>query len=203
MLDGKMCSTHWNMAEDFRRDFPEVELKEENMICNCDRIYTSGGAYSFTNLLIYLVEMLAGREISIMASKAFMIDYDRNRQTVYSVFTGQKKHEDETILKVQEYLEKKHGESITLESLAARFGIGKRSLERRFKAATNNTVREYLQRVRIESAKRFIETGHLTIQEITVKVGYTDGNSFRETFKRYTGTTPQSYKQKYSQMRAA
>jgi transcriptional regulator GlxA family with amidase domain len=197
LLNGKQCSTHWGFANEFRRLFPEAKLMDEKIMTEDKGIYTSGGAYSFTNLLMYLIEKYAGREIAIMASKAFMIDIDRSSQSPFIMFAGQKAHKDGTVLDAQEYIEKNFHDRITVDGLCDKFGVGRRTFERRFKKATSNTVVEYLQRVKIEAAKKQLESGRKTVNEVMYDVGYTDTKAFRDVFKKVAGMSPVDYRSKY------
>lgn len=97
LLDGKQCATHWMHANNFRRQFPKVNMVDEKIMTKEDGIYTSGGAYAFLNLLLYLIEKNAGREIAVHISKAFSIDIDRDSQSPFIIFEGQKDHSDKKI----------------------------------------------------------------------------------------------------------
>jgi transcriptional regulator GlxA family with amidase domain len=143
------------------------------------------------------VEKYAGRDVAIMISKAFMIDIDRHSQSPFIIFEGQKAHEDETVKKAQEFIEKNFEEKISVDQLADMFAVGRRSLERRFKKATSNTVSEYIQRVKIEAAKKDLETGRKNINEVMYDVGYSDIKAFRTIFKKITGLSPIEYRNKY------
>ena len=200
LLDGKQCSTHWAFANEFREMFPQVELKDGSVITEENRIYSSGGAHSYWNLLLYLVEKYTDREMAILASKFFAVDIDRDSQSAFMMFQGQKNHVDDDIKMAQEFIEANYPEKVTVEELADRFAIGRRSFERRFKKATNNTVVEYLQRVRIEAAKRRFESSRKSINEVMYDVGYTDTKAFRDVFKKITGLTPVEYRNKFSKV---
>ena len=198
LLNGKQCATHWSMANEFRRMYPEVNLVDDRIMTAENGIYTSGGAYSFLNLIVYLIEKHAGREMAIMISKAFMIDIDRFSQSLFIMFSGQKAHEDEPIRKAQEFIESNFHEKITVDQLAVMFALGRRNLERRFKKATANTVIEYIQRVKVEAAKKHLETGRKTVNEVMYDVGYNDIKAFRDVFKKITGLSPIDYRNKYN-----
>lgn len=200
LLNGKKCSTHWGFQNEFREMFPEVDVQDGSIVTEEDRIYSSGGANSYWNLLLHLVEKYTDRETAILTSKYFAIDIDRESQSAFSIFQGQKGHTDEAIIKAQDYIEKNSSEKISVEELAALVSLGKRSLERRFKAATNNTVLEYIHRVKIENAKRSFENSRKNINEVMFDVGYTDSKAFRSTFKKITGLTPVEYRNKYNKM---
>lgn len=198
LLTGKKCSTHWGFQNEFREMFPEVELMDGSIVTEEKGIYSSGGANSYWNLLLHLVEKYTNRETAILASKYFAIDINRNSQAAFAMFKGQKDHNDEAILKAQEYIEKNIHERITIDELAKAIAMGRRSFERRFRQATNNSVLEYIQRIKIEAAKRQFETSRKNINEVMYNVGYTDTKAFRDLFKRVTGLTPVEYRNKYN-----
>ncbi len=200
LLNGKKCSTHWGFGNEFRAMFPEVELVDGSIITEEHHIYSSGGANSYWNLLLYLVEKYVGRDTAILTSKYFAIDIDRESQSAFMMFTGQKGHEDKEVLKAQEFIEENYANKITIDTLAEKFAIGRRSFERRFKKVTNNTVSEYIQRVKVEAAKRSFERSRKNINEVMFDVGYTDTKAFRATFKKVTGLTPIEYRNKYNRL---
>jgi transcriptional regulator GlxA family with amidase domain len=197
LLNGKKCSTHWNAANEFRSMFPEVELVDGSIITEENGIYSSGGANSYWNLLLYLVEKYTDRDTAILASKYFAIDIDRESQASFMLFQGQKDHGDAAIVTVQDFIEANYNEKITVDLLAAQVALGRRSFERRFKKATNNTVVEYIQRVKIEAAKRSFESSQKNINEVMYDIGYTDTKAFRTIFKKITGLTPVEYRNRY------
>lgn len=198
LLNGKQCATHWRYANEFRQMFPEANLMDDRIITADSGIYTSGGAYSYTNLVVYLVEKYAGRDIAIIIAKAFMIDIDRFSQSPFIIFQGQKTHEDDAIKQAQDFIEKNFQERITVDQLANMLAVGRRNFERRFKKATANTVVEYIQRVKIEAAKKSFESSRENVNEVMYKVGYSDVKAFRTTFKKITGISPLEYRNKYN-----
>jgi transcriptional regulator GlxA family with amidase domain len=197
LLKGRKCATHWMAANDFKRMFPEVELVTEKIITDEQGIYSSGGAFSYLNLILYLIEKFAGREMAVLSSKVFAIEMERNSQSPFIIFQGQKDHADDPIKRAQNYIEQNYQDKITVEQLASMFALGRRNLERRFKKATANTVVEYIQRVKIEAAKMSLESSRENVNEVMYNVGYTDTKAFRSTFKRITGLSPIEYRDKY------
>ena len=203
LLDGKKCSTHWLSENDFRKMFPDIELVSDKIITDEQGVYSSGGANSFWNLLIYLIEKYIDREMAILASKYFAIEIDRYSQSAFIMFKGQHDHQDECVRKAQEFIETNFQDKITVDQLSDMFAVGRRSLERRFKKATCNTVSEYIQRVKIEAAKKRFETSRKNINEIMDDVGYSDTKAFRTVFKKTTGLSPLEYRNKYNKEVAA
>jgi len=198
LLNGKNCSIHWNKVEEFRRMFPEIRIAEDKIITEENGIYTNGGAYSFLNLVLYLVEKIFDRSVAVYCSKVFQIDMERTEQSHFTIFSIQKNHGDELVGKAQTYIEDNIDTKISFENLASHLAISRRSFDRRFIKATGNTPVEYLQRVKVEAAKKELERGGKSIYEIMTDVGYADDKAFREVFKKFTGLSPADYRNKYS-----
>lgn len=198
LLDGKSCSTHWAAADNFRETFPGVHLETDKLITDENGIYTNGGAYSFLNLVLYLVEKYYDRATAIFCSKVFQIEMDRQSQSAFIIFKGQKSHDDEIVKQAQAYIERNADEKISVEQLSSRFAVGRRNFDRRFIRATGNTPVEYAQRVKIEMAKRAFETTRKTINEVMYEVGYSDVKAFREVFRKITGLSPLEYRGRYN-----
>lgn len=198
LLDGISCSTHWIAADNFRSRFPKVKVEPDKLITDENGIYTNGGAYSFLNLMLYLVEKKFDRQTAIFCSKVFQIQMDRQSQAEFIIFKGQKLHGDEMVKEAQLYIESNLMEKISVEDLSARFAIGRRHFDRRFIKATGNTPLEYAQRVKVESAKRAFEASRKTINEVMYEVGYQDVKAFREVFRKITGMSPLEYRSRYN-----
>lgn len=198
LVDGRKCSIHWNDANTFKEMFPHVQVVADQVITHEHGVYTSGGAFSFMNLVLYLLEKYYGREMAILCSKLFQVDIDRSSQSPYIVFNGQKSHGDEVVLKAQEFLEKNSTEKVSSEKLAKKLAISRRNLDRRFFKATGNTPIEYLQRIKVESAKKQLEISRKTVQEIMYETGYSDLKAFRGVFRKITGLSPLEYRNKYN-----
>lgn len=198
IMDGRSCSTHWSYADAFKANYPKVNLHSDQLITDEKGIYTNGGAYSFLNLVIYLIEKYYDRQTAIYCSKVFQIELDRSSQSAFVIFTGQKHHGDMMVQKAQTYIENNINEKISVEALSSKFAIGRRNFDRRFIKATGNTPLEYAQRVKIESAKKALESTRKTINEVMFEVGYSDVKAFREVFRKITGLSPLEYKNKYN-----
>ncbi|OJW71553.1 MAG: AraC family transcriptional regulator [Candidatus Amoebophilus sp. 36-38] len=197
LLDGKRCVTHWRAAQEFQNLFPKVELVTDKLLTDEQGIYTGGGAFSSANLLLYFIEKTVGRDAAIYCSKIFQIDMGRKSQSCFIIFNGQKDHADEEVRLVQAYIEEHYNRKLTVEVLCKYFGMSRRTFERRFKKATDNTVLEYIQRVKVEAAKRELEKGRKTVKEVMFEVGYFDTKAFRDIFKKHAGHSPSEYKNKY------
>ena len=202
LLKGRKCATHWVEADNFRNMFPDVELLSDKIITDDAGIYTSGGAYSWLNLALYIIEKFAGREIAIICSKIFEVQIERDSQSAFMIFMPQKQHKDELIKKAQDYIEQNYQERIAIDDLATMLNLSRRNLERRFRKVTYNSIVEYVQKVRIEAAKMTLEKEKENVSEVMYKAGYTDSKAFRTTFKKYTGLSPMEYRKKFIRLKS-
>ncbi|MGY6741608.1 MAG: GlxA family transcriptional regulator [Cecembia sp.] len=197
LLDEKDCVTHWKVGEVFKSLFPKVNLVSEKILTDHDGLYTGGGAFSSVNLILYLIEKMISRECAVYCSKIFQVDMGRLSQSPFMIFKGQRNHADELVIQVQQYVETHYTKKLSIQGICDIFSLSRRTFERRFKKATGNSPNGYLQRVRVEAAKKLLEEGYKTVSEIVFEVGYTDMKAFRDVFKKVTGTTPYEYKSKF------
>lgn len=202
LLDGRKCTTHWYSAAAFRKMFPAALLVDDKIMTEDRGIYTSGGAFSYLNLIVYLVEKFAGRDIAILVAKAYMIDIDRHSQSPFIIFQGQKKHADQPVQQAQKFIEENYRDKIITGQLSAMLAISRRSLERRFLSATGNSINEYTRRVKIEAAKKEFESSSKHVNEVMYEVGYNDIKAFKALFKSFTGLSPTEYRKKYNKLLA-
>lgn len=198
LLKDKSCAVHWAAKNEFKAVFPEVKVIDDTIITDENGIYTCGGGFSYLNLLLYIIEKHLGRETSILASKMFEIDIERKSQNPYAIFIGQKRHGDEHVLKVQEFIEKNPTSVFVVDDLCDQFGLARRTFERHFKKHTGNSILEYIQRVKVEFAKKHLEAGRKTVNEIIYETGYNDIDAFRKIFKKFTDLSPNGYRKKYA-----
>jgi transcriptional regulator GlxA family with amidase domain len=202
LMKGRKIATHWGSTGEFRRLFRDVELVPDAITTDEAGIYSSGGALSFWNLLLYYAEKHTDRETALAVAKTLEIDLDRSRQSDFLIFAGQKDHGDPAVRGAQEHIETHYGTRITVEDLCSLFAVGRRSLERRFKQATGNTVLEYIHRVRVEAAKKEFETGRKTVNEVMYDTGYSDPKAFRTVFQRVAGRSPTEYRARFQRLAA-
>ncbi|WP_448212213.1 GlxA family transcriptional regulator [Colwellia sp. MEBiC06753] len=198
LLAGKVATTHWRSAELFHRVFPYIRLESDKLLVDNGDIICSGGSMSYIDLMLYIVERYISREVASDSAKLIVFDPVRDKQSPYISFKAHKKHDDQAILKAQEWLESHFHKEIIMDDLAQQVGLGARTFKRRFKLATGENPINYLQRIRVEMAKERLEKTTDTINNIIWSVGYEDVSSFRQLFKRFTGLTPKDYRQKFA-----
>jgi len=197
LLNGKTATTHWGFAKDFRTRYPQIKLQPEKIITDEGNLLCSGGCNSYIDLSIYLVEKYCGKDIALESSKAMLHDMGRKSQEPYAVYQFAKNHNDSQIKSIQKWLEENYNQPIDIKNLAEHFGLSRRVFERRFKAATGDTPLLYLQRFRVEIAKKMLEKNSKTFSEIAFMVGYEDTSFFRKLFKKHTNLLPKEYRVKF------
>lgn len=198
LLNGKTATTHWRNFDLFRKVFPFVKLDNEQLIVDHGDIVCSGGALSYVDMALFMINRFIGPDISAECAKLIVFDPIREKQSPYVSFYQQKDHNDQAILQAQEFIESHYKRDISMDSLAEKVGLGSRTFKRRFKQATSENPLNYLQRIRVEQAKRKLEKTTEPINNIIWSVGYEDISSFRQLFKRFTGLTPKDYRQKFA-----
>lgn len=197
LLDGRRAVVHWAAQSLYAQWFPAVQWVCDRIVMAEQGLYTSGGAFSAAHLVLHLIEKHTDRDTAIWCAKFFQLDWSRQSQLPFSVFVGHKTHADDTVLAVQQHIETRYAERLTVEALAERYALGRRTLERRFRQATGNSIVEYLQRIRVEAAKKQLESSRKTVAEVMYEVGYSDTKAFRDIFSKYCGMSPVGYRERY------
>ena len=198
LLDDLPATTHWQCASLFKQRFPKVQLRREAMITQQAGLYCSGGASAYQDMSIHLVNVFFGHDIAQQCAKALLFDADRIGQSQYESFHPSRKHTDELIQTLQDWLEVHFTENFSMVDLAARVHLSERQFKRRFKQATEESPLAYVQALRIESAKKILVSSSKSISEISQKSGYEDVRFFRQLFKRQTSLSPTDYRQKFT-----
>ena len=197
LLDGKRATTHWGLAEQFRKKYPRVKWMPEMMVTEDSGFYCGGGVNASLDLGLYIVERYCGHEIAMQTAKALLIETPRAWQAGFAIVPLKIEHSDETISTAQEWLHKNFHHNFPLEAPARHVGMSMRNFVRRFKEATGDSPLIYLQKLRVSAAKRLLESDHRTMQEIGDAVGYQDLAFFRQLFQRHTGVSPSAYRRRF------
>jgi len=197
LLDGRPATTHWLFADELQRRYPNVGVSVDRMIVDDGEVITSGGATAFLNLVLYLIERFGGHERANLAAKVLLVDGHRRSQLPYVGFSPRRSHDDPIVHKIQQHIDQHIGESLRIGKLAARFGLSSRTLSRRFTTATGHGPLAYLHHMRIEHAKRFLESTNDPVDAVRGRVGYSDPAAFRRAFKDSAGISPREYRSAY------
>jgi transcriptional regulator GlxA family with amidase domain len=198
LLDGCPATTHWQLAERFRQRYPNIDLQVDRLLIDGGNYLCAGGTSAHQDLALYLVERFASARLAKACAQMMLLDYSRREQAPFVHFRGRKNHGDTPVLTVQQWLDKNYRGRVVIKELATIARLNERTFLRRFRKATGEAPLEYLQRLRIEQAKRLLTGGEETLEQVTRAVGYADVSSFRRLFKQIVGISPTVYRQRFS-----
>jgi transcriptional regulator GlxA family with amidase domain len=197
-LDKKKATTHWSLIKTFKQRYEKIIVQPEKIVIDNGLVLSAAGVTAYFNLAIFLVERYGSKDLALASAKVFLVDSGRKIQTPYQMFHVTKNHGDDEIVQVQEWLEANYSKTVTLEKMTQICNLTKKTLMRRFKSVTGDSPMSYLQKLRVENAKRMLESKKVAFNEITWRVGYNDISSFHKVFKSETGLTPIEYRSKFS-----
>jgi transcriptional regulator GlxA family with amidase domain len=200
LLDGNDATVHWMSENDFRRRHPGVVLRPEEVLVvagDGGRLITSGAASAWHDLTLYLIARHVGPATAQAVGRFMLWEWHRDGQAAFQVFGPPTDHGDAAVVAAQRAIAENFAVAAPVDEMVRWSGLAPRTFKRRFKLATNHTPIAYVQRIRVERAKRLLETSDEAIEEISWAVGYEDPASFRRLFKRLTGLTPGAYRQRF------
>ena len=197
LLDGRPTTTHWILEDQFRTRFPRAPVDVDRLLIDGGQILTAGGVMSWTDLCLRLVERLRGAEVMTQTARFLLVDPPGREQRYYSIFSPRTGHGDAAVLVVQRWLQETEARDISLESLAMKAGLERRTFLRRFRKATGMTTSEYGQRLRVSKACELLQFSSLTVEQIAWDTGYGDPGAFRKIFARFIGLTPGEYRKRF------
>lgn len=197
LLEGKRATTHWALADIYRQRFPNVDWQPEYLITDAGNVFCGGGINSAADLSLYLVERFGSRDLALECAKALLIEMPRTWQVAFADMALRTSHNDESIRLAQDWLHRHYQRPVSVDAIAARVGMSPRNFVRRFKDATGQTPLSYIHCIRVALAKRLLEDGGQTVQEVGQTVGYEDQAFFRGLFKRHTGICPTEYRTRF------
>lgn len=198
-LDGREATTHWQLAPQFRALFPKVRLRPERMLVDGGSTICAGGVTAYLDLALHLSGRFGSPELAARCARLLLIDPGRDSQAVYGCFTAPENHGDEPVLQVQHWLAENAAQPITLAAMADVAHLTERTLTRRFRRAVGDSPLGYLRALRVERARRLLETTTLPVEHIVTTIGYEDPASFRRLFKTTTGLPPGAYRRRFGQ----
>lgn len=200
LLKGKAATSHWAYTDLFRRSFPDVRFIPEPSIVFADdtgRIVTAGGATAWHDLAIHIISRHCSPGEALHIAKVYMLQWHGDGQLPFTSLVRRQAHADSVVRQAEDWLRQHFREPQAVAGVVTECGIPERSLKRRFATATGLTVIGYMQNLRIEEAKRLLETGDMSFDDVAAAVGYENAAFFRKLFKRCAGLTPGNYRRMF------
>lgn len=198
LLDNKLATTHWGFVEEFRQRYPDVDLQPEQLITADGALFCSGGGMAWLDMALFLIERYCGYDIAMASAKSNVFDISKTSRAAYSSIPGKRYHQDIAILSLQDWLDINFNQNVSVAQLAEKIAMTERTLIRRFKQATGDSLVHYIQCLRVDGAKKLLLGENMTIEAITQQVGYQDVSSFIRLFKKHTGLSPSAHRVRFS-----
>jgi len=206
LLDGREATSHWGYQQLFERRYPQIRFRPEPSLCFADasgRLVTAGGATSWHDLALHIISRHVSPGEALRIAKVYLLKTHDEGQLPYRPLVKPQPHPDSAVRDCEVWLTKHFRESGAVARAVKHSRIAERTLKRRFKAVTGLTLIDYVQNLRIEEAKRLLETSQRAADEISAHVGYEDASFFRRVFNRRTGLTPVRYRRMFQPIHRA
>ncbi len=204
LLDGREATSHWGYQDLFRKFYPKVQFQPQPNLCFADpqgQIVTAGGTSSWHDLAVHIIARHASPGEALRIAKVYLLKWHEEGELPFASLRRGASHDDALVQDCEAYLAEHYLEATVLRDAITQSKTPERTLKRRFKKATGNTLIEQVQNLRIEQAKRLLESGTLPVDEISFQTGYDDTAFFRRLFKRRTGLTPSHYRRLFRPMK--
>jgi transcriptional regulator GlxA family with amidase domain len=206
LLNDCEATSHWGYQDLFRRYYPKVRFRPEPNLAFADtagQIVTAGGTTSWHDLAIHIIARHCSPGEALRIAKVYLLKWHGEGQLPYETLVRNNPHGDSVVRNCENWLAENFKERTAIQRVVEQFNVPERTLKRRFKIATGSSLMDHLQNLRVEEAKRLLESSKLPVDEISFMVGYEDASFFRRLFKRRTGLTPSQYRRMFKQVLAA
>ncbi len=204
LLDGRAATSHWGYQDLFRKQYPGVRFDPSPNLCYADsagRIVTAGGVTSWHDLALHIIAKHASPGEALHIAKVYLLKWHSEGDLPYANLVRSAPHDDSLVRRCEDWLREHYKDHDAIARVTEFAAIPERTLKRRFKAATGSPLIAYLQNLRVEEAKRLLESTDLPIEDISERAGYSDASFFRRLFKRLTGLTPGHYRRFFQPIR--
>lgn len=198
LLDGLRATTHWAYCDKLARDHPAIEVEPDPIYVRDGRVATSAGVTSGIDLALALVEEDLGRGIALEIARHLVVFLRRpGNQAQFSAQLAAQTARREPLREVQQWITEHPAADLSVEALAARAGFSPRHFARAFQAETGATPGRYVDRVRLEHARRLLEDTADGVEEISRASGYGTPEAMRRAFVKAFDTAPAEYRRRF------
>ena len=200
LFDGRDATVHFEYARTFAATYPAVPIHPERVLIISgvrEELVSSGASSAWHDMVLHLIARYAGSTAAQEVARMFALQWHHDGLAPYVVFQGKSDHGDAHIHSAQQWLSEHFSVANPVEEMIKRSTLAERTFKRRFMKATGLTPIAYVQRLRIEDAKRRLERTDASVDEVSWRVGYEDPAFFRRLFKRTTGLAPGAYRKRF------
>ncbi len=197
LLNSRRATTHWAYQERLQQQYPEINVVADQILVDEGNIITSGGGSAWHDLVLYLIERYVDAEAAVEASKLFLLGRHSDNQTPYSFLCQSQPHADLAITRAQQWITQHHTRSSALAGAIDVSGLSSRTFSRRFRQVTGMAPITFQQNLRLEDAKRQLESTKSSVETISINIGYDNVVSFRRLFKKRVGILPADYRKMF------
>lgn len=204
LLDGRQATSHWGYQQLFERRYPQIHFRSGPSLCFADpsgRLVTAGGSTAWHDLALHIISRHVSTGEALRIAKVYLLKTHEEGQLPYGSMVKPQRHTDAIVRACESWLTKHFRESGAVARAVKQVGIAERTLKRRFRAATGASLIDYVQNLRVEEAKRLLESSQRSAEQISADVGYEDASFFRRLFNRSTGLTPLRYRRMFQPIR--
>lgn len=199
LLDGKRATTHWNSAGLLARNYPGTQVDSDAIYVRDGNVYTSAGVTAGMDLALSLVEEDHGRAVALAVARELVMFLKRpGGQSQFSAHLAAQVSDKSVIRDVQDYILDNLGADLGAQTLAERARMSERNLARLFNTEVGMTVAKFVEKARLEAARRALESADVPLKRLADTLGYASVDSFRRAFVRNLGTTPAGYRKRFS-----
>lgn len=196
LLDGRPATTTTWFAEFLAQRYPKVQVEADTVLVESERLVCAGGAMTYVDLSLYMIEKFAGRELADLCARYIVLDNRRPTQTPEAM-RHHAQTRDSVITKAEKWMRANLRSDLRVADIAEHVAVSERTLMRRFQKVTGMSPQAYLQRLRLEAGKALLANSPFRLTQILERIGYRDDGSFRRQFKRYTNLSPMEYRRRF------
>jgi transcriptional regulator GlxA family with amidase domain len=206
LLEGQDATTHWAYCDTLEQKFPSVRVHRDRALVASgvgQRLVMAGGGTSWLDLSLYLLSRAVDLETAMQVAKMNLIDWHHAGQQPYARLVRTRQVDDPVIAECQTWIAKRPTVEAPVASMVRLSGLPERTFKRRFQKAVGMTPLEYVHAIRLEEAKKLLETTDDTLDRLAERVGYEDATFFSRLFRRSVGLTPAQYRRRFGALRGA
>jgi transcriptional regulator GlxA family with amidase domain len=198
LLDNKRATTHWKFCDQLQSNYPKIIVDPDPIFVGDGKTYTSAGVSSGIDLALALLEEDYGRDLALNVARNLVLYLRRpGNQSQFSVVLAHQEPDYEPLRHLQKWIMDHLGKNITVDTLAERCAMSPRNFARVFQREMRMTPGKYLEKLRLETARRRLEETHLSLEQIAIECGLGSADTLRRIFLRHLKITPNQYRRSF------